>query len=164
MSQIWCNSAKLMTALLGMGREGMISVWSSIWSVPLAGCRRDAPLYASMLPIWHTHTHRYTYSKIIPMSPCWILDPVSLNTTTNILLNSLWCDTSHQNEHLLMGWMQVPPVVWLCSGQAVFISGCAVFQRKVGQPASNLENSEVTLWPFTRYALLQVWLELGISF
>lgn len=160
-----------MTALLGMGREGMISVWSSIWSVPLAGWRRDAPLYASTLPIWRAHTHTHTVETPILKSflgpyavlSVWIPLPVSLKTDDQCLVK-IRCDTSLQNEHLLMGWMQVPLVMWLCSGRSVFISGCAVFQRKVGQPASNFEKSEVTPWPFTRCALLQLWLELGISF
>lgn len=103
MSQIWCNSTKLMTALLGTGREGMISVWSSIWSVPLAGCRRDAPRYACMFPM--ASTHRYTYPKITPGSPRSSLGlssgPVSLNTdnqylvklcavTLHIKMNTYW--------------------------------------------------------------------------
>ena len=116
--------------------------------------------------LWRANTH--TYPKITPGPPCSSLGLSSgsrfpSTQTTNILLNPPCCDTSHQNEHLLMGWLQAPLVVWLCTGQYLF-QAVQYFKGKVGQPASNLENSEVTLWPFTRYALLQLWLELGISF
>lgn len=96
-------------------------------------------------------------------SLCWDSGSCFPTTKTgNILLISLYCNISQQTEHLLMGWVQVPLVIWCV--HRTFMSDCVVFQMKVGQPASNLENSEVTLWPFTRYALLQLWLELGISF
>lgn len=164
MSQIWCNSAKLMTALLGMGREGMISVWSSIWSVPLAGCSRDAPLYAGILPMASTHAHTDTPIPKSFLGPqALVLVPVSLNTDNQYLvkISVLW--------HFTPKWtptdgLDAGPTGGVIVYRAVFISGNAVFQRKVGQPASNLENSEVTLWPFTRGTLLQFWLELGISF
>lgn len=167
MSQIWCNSAKLMTALLGMGREGMISVWSSIWSVPLAGCRRDAPLCRHAAYGKHTWTHRYTYPPNFPgphaLLYVWALVPVCVNIGNEYLVKSsvLWQFASNWTP---TDGRDAGPTGDVIVYQAVFISGCAVFQRKVGQPASNLENSEVTLWPFTRYALLQLWLELGISF
>lgn len=95
--------------------------------------------------------HRYTYPKIIPGSPCSTLGLSSgscfpSTQTTNILLNCLCCDTSHQNEHEPTDGQDAGPTGGVIVNMAVFfISGCAVFQRKVGQPASNLENSEVTL-------------------
>lgn len=157
-----------MTALLGMGREGMISVWSSIWSVPLTGCRRDAPLYAGMLPMASTHTHTDTPISKSFLGPhallyVCVLVPVSLNTDNQYLvkISVLWYFTSKWTP---THGLDAGPTGGVILCRAVFISGCAVFQTKVGQPASNLENSEVTLWPFTRYALLQLWLELGISF
>lgn len=124
MSQIWCNSAKLMTALLGMGREGMISVWSSIWSVPLAGCRRDALLYASMLPIWHTHTHTQIH--------------IFQNHSCVPVLNSGSCFSQHNNQYLVkLSVVWYFPSKWTSpdgldagptGGVIVFRPGCFYFR------------------------------------
>ena len=156
-----------MTALLSVGREGMISVWSSIWSVPLAGCRGDAPLYARMLPMASTYAQMDT-----PIPPqkkflgpyALILIPVYLDTDNRYLvkLSVLWHFKA--SKWTATDGRGASPTGDVLAYRAVFISGGAVFQRKVGQPTSNLDNSEVTPWPFTRWALLLLWLELGISF
>lgn len=128
MSQIWCNSAKLMTALLGMSREGMISVSSSIWSVPLAGwlqerrcsniCLRHTGYMA------HTHIHKCTHPKIIPVSPRSSLSsdsgPAALQATAYLVRPLGGAVRAITIEHFLMGRMLVPVVVWLHSGKVDF--------------------------------------------
>lgn len=111
-----------MTALLGMGRKGMISVWSSIWSVPLAGCRRGLPLYASMISTReNTHTHFWIlFSHFTqPRQPisstlCGVVPPIKMSTQQRAGCPS-WC-----------------LVVRSPTSSSVFISASVVFQGEIG--------------------------------
>lgn len=144
MSQIWCNSPKLMTALLGMGREGMISVWSSIWSVPSAGCR-EMLHYMLVCCLWRAcmHTHTDTpFARVISGSQCSCL----CLGTEDFLFLLLLLDKykPYCVKNLVSTSTSGPvgdPTSDVTAYQPLFISSSVLFQKKVGEPASNLENS-----------------------
>lgn len=118
-----------MTALLGMGREGMISVSSSIWSVPLAGwlcekrCSNIRVQHTSYMA--YTHTLACIHPKIIPVSPSssFFSDsgPRHSPSDCQYLVRALsGAVLAIKIEHLLMGWMWVSAAVCLHSGQVDF--------------------------------------------
>lgn len=140
MSQIWCNSPKLMTALLGMGREGMISVWSSIWSVPSAGCR-EMLHYMLVCCLWRAHMHTHTdtpFARVISGSQCSCLCLGTddffffffcLTNTSHIVLKTWCCEMLHQNQHPFLGHWEIPLVMWLSTSHFLY-HAVYYFKRK----------------------------------
>lgn len=135
-----------MTALLGMGREGMISVWSSIWSVPSAGCK-EMLHYMPVCCLWQAHMHAQIHLSLNSSLACvfgfWFLFPLNKDNRHLVKFSVLW----HNIKTNTFWWAGCCSHWWCDCVWGAFIAGCAVFQRKVGQAASNLDNSEVTLWP-----------------